>query len=193
MTTFNALREAGLAPGADVAVFGLGGLGHLAVQFARAMGYEVTVIARGPGRKAAAEELGAAHYIDAEEGSVGEALHVRGGTDLIICTAPTTTTVPDLLAGLRVGGGLTMIGMDGNSVSVPTTPMVMNSQTLTGHLTGSATDIEDAMRFALVNGIRPWTEIMPLEEAEQAVERMESGEARFRIVLDMSPGRGSRR
>jgi D-arabinose 1-dehydrogenase-like Zn-dependent alcohol dehydrogenase len=140
VTTFNAVRKGGVTAGGIIAVFGLcglGGLGHLAVQFAAAMGYRAIAIARGPGRAAIAQEFGAADYIDSVALPAGAALADLGGADLIVCTAPTTEPVADLLTGLRVGGRLTLIGIDSGSIHVPVAKMVMNGQTLTGHLTAA--------------------------------------------------------
>jgi D-arabinose 1-dehydrogenase-like Zn-dependent alcohol dehydrogenase len=184
VTTYNAIRNAHLAPGATVAVFGVGGLGHLAVQFAAAMGYRTIAIARGPERAGLARELGAAGYLDSAERPAGAALADLGGADLIVCTAPTTEPVAELLGGLRVGGRLTLIGVDAGSVEVPVAQMVMNAQVLTGHLTGSAHDTEEAMRFAAANGVRPMVERMPLSEANEALTRIRAGKPRFRIVLE---------
>jgi alcohol dehydrogenase len=184
VTTFNAIRHAHLAPGATVAVFGIGGLGHFAVQFAAKMGYRTITIARGSERADLARELGAHEYLDSSASPAGSALAELGGADLIVCTAPTTEPVAELLGGLRVGGRLTMVGVDGGVVQVPAAQMVMNSQVLTGHLTGSARDIEEAMRFAQTNGVRPMVERMPLSQANEALARIHEGKPRFRIVLD---------
>lgn len=189
VTTFNAIRHARLPVGARVAVFGVGGLGHLAVQFAAKMGFDVVAIARGPERETLARGLGADHYIDSAATAPGAALRDAGGADLIVTTAPTTAPVSELLGGLRIGGRLTMIGIDGGSVEVPAAQLITRSQVLTGHLTGSPVDIEEAMRFALINGIRPTVERMPLERAGEAVLRLADGTPRFRIVLDASDAR----
>ena len=189
VTTFNAVRQAKLPAGARVAVFGLGGLGHLAVQFAAKMGYEVIAIARGPEREELARRLSAHHYIDGAAAAPGAALRELGGADLILSTAPTTEPVPELIDGLRVYGRLTMIGIDGGTVEVPAAQLVRNSQILTGHLTGSALDTEETMRFAVVNDVRPMIERMPLEQAGEAVARLAAGKPRFRIVLDATNSR----
>jgi len=186
VTTFNAVRHARLPPQARVAVFGLGGLGHLAVQFAATMGHEVIAIARGPGREELAHRLGAHRYIDSTATAPGAELKRLGGADLIVSTAATTEPVAELVDGLRVHGRLTIIGVDGGTVEVPAAPLVMHSKIITGHLTGSALDTEEAMRFAVVNGVRPMIERMPLQRAGEAVALLAAGKPRFRIVLDPS-------
>ncbi|SLF47474.1 alcohol dehydrogenase catalytic domain-containing protein [Mycobacteroides abscessus] len=184
VTTFNAIRSAQLTAGATVAVFGVGGLGHLAVQFAAAMGYRTIAIARGVDRESLARDLGAREYIDSAGGQAGSALAALGGADLILCTASSTEVVADLLDGLRVHGRLTLIGVDSGSIEVPVAQMVRRNQTVTGHLTGSAHDIELTMRFASTNNVRPIIERMPLSQAVEGLARLKAGAARFRIVFD---------
>lgn len=189
VTTFNAIRRAQLRPSSRVAVFGIGGLGHLAVQFATRMGYDVVAIARGTDREQSARELGARYYIDSDAEDPGDALAGIGGADLIVATATSTAPVAGLLRGLRRHGRLTMIGVDGGTVEIPAALVVMNGITLTGHLTGTPTEIEDAMRFAVVTGVRPVVEQTPLENADAALERLRAGKARFRIVLNAEDAR----
>ncbi|MGN7199547.1 alcohol dehydrogenase catalytic domain-containing protein [Arthrobacter sp. SAFR-044] len=184
VTTFNALREASVPAGGTVAVFGIGGLGHLAIQFAAKMGYRVVTIARGEERTKFAHQLGAHHYIDSTAEDPGTALAALGAADLILCTAPTTGPLEGLLHGLAIRGRLTIIGVDAASLSIPVGQLVMNGQLITGHLTGSALDTEEAMRFAQLNDVKPMTEQMPLAQANEALTRLAAGEARFRIVLD---------
>ncbi|MFI7130703.1 alcohol dehydrogenase catalytic domain-containing protein [Nonomuraea sp. NPDC050153] len=184
VTTFTALREAGLPPGSRVAVYGLGGLGHLAVQFAARMGHEVVAIARGTDRAHDATELGARHYIDATAHDAGRTLAELGGADLILCTAPASDPISALLDGLRLRGRLTLIGVDGGAIRVPVAQLVMKTQVVTGHLTGTPADVEDAMRFAAANDIRPRLERLPLEQADLAVRRLREGRARYRFVLE---------
>ncbi|MFE4081003.1 alcohol dehydrogenase catalytic domain-containing protein [Paenarthrobacter sp. YIM B13468] len=184
VTTFNAVREASVPAGGTVAVFGIGGLGHLAVQFAAKMGYRVVAIARGQDRAELAHRLGAHHYIDSTAEDPATVLASFGGANLILCTAPTTAPVKGLLPGLAVRGRLTLIGVDTGSISVPVGQLVMNGQLVTGHLTGSALDTEEAMRFAQLNGVKPMVEQMPLAQANEALTRLAAGEARFRIILD---------
>jgi alcohol dehydrogenase len=184
VTTFNAIRHAHLRAGGTVAVFGSGGLGHLAIQFAAKMGYRTIAIARGTDRAELAHQLGAHHYIDSATRAPGEALTELGGADLILSTAPTTELVSDLLPGLAVHGRLTLIGVDAGTVAVPAARLIRNGQIITGHLTGSARDTEEAMQFAQTNGVRPMIERMPLEQANEAIARIAAGKPRFRIVLD---------
>ncbi|MBI0376071.1 alcohol dehydrogenase catalytic domain-containing protein [Streptomyces albiflaviniger] len=184
VTTFNAVRKAGTRTGGRVAVFGLGGLGHLAVQFAAKLGYETVAIARGEHREELARSLGAHHYIDSNAQVPGAALKELGGADLIVYTASSTAPVNELLTGLNVQGQLTLAGFDAGSVTVPTTQLVLNGHNVTGHLTGSARETEEAMTFAVTNSVRPMIERMPLEKVADAVTRLRSGAPRFRIVLD---------
>lgn len=184
VTTFNAVRKARIRAGGRVAVFGIGGLGHLAVQFAAGLGYEAVAIARGAERGPLSRELGARHYIDSDAHAPGAALKELGGADLIVYTASSTAPVNELLTGLNTHGRLTLVGVDAGSVTVPAAQLVMNAHTVTGHLTGSAQETEQAMEFAVTNDIRPMIERMPLEQAGDAVTRLRSGAPRFRIVLD---------
>ncbi|MGW1616988.1 alcohol dehydrogenase catalytic domain-containing protein [Streptomyces sp. NPDC002285] len=188
VTTFNAIRKAGMRVGDRVAVFGLGGLGHLAVQFAAKLGYETIAIARGTDRNQIARELGASHYIDSTGQAPGAALNKLGGADLIVHTASSTAPVDELLTGLTVHGQFTLVGVDAGSVSIPAGQLVMNGHTLTGHLTGSPREAEEAMEFAVTQGVRPLIERMPLQQAADAVTRLRSGTPRFRIVLDTADG-----
>ncbi len=184
VTTFNAVRKAGTRAGGRVAVFGLGGLGHLAVQFAAKLGYETVAIARGGGRAGLARELGAHHYLDSTAEEPGAALAQLGGADLIVYTASSTAPVDELLHGLNAHGQLTLVGIDAGSLTIPAARLVMHGQTLTGHLTGSARETEEAMEFAVATGVRPMIERMPLKRAGEAVARLRSAAPRFRIVLD---------
>ncbi|MEV0537961.1 alcohol dehydrogenase catalytic domain-containing protein [Kitasatospora sp. NPDC050463] len=188
VSTFNAVRKAGICAGGRVAVFGIGGLGHLAVQFAAKLGYETIAVARGGDREQLARDLGAHHYIDSDTHAPGAALKELGGADLIVYTASSTAPVDELLTGLNVHGQLTLVGVDAGSVIVPAAQLVMNGHTLTGHLTGSARETEEVMEFAVTNGVRPMVERMPLEKAGEAVTRLRSGAPRFRIVLDTATG-----
>ncbi|MDX3385212.1 zinc-binding dehydrogenase [Streptomyces niveiscabiei] len=185
VTTFNALRHSGAGPGDLVAVLGIGGLGHLAVRFAAAMGFETAAIGRGAEKRALAEELGARHYIDAERQHPGAALTALGGARLILSTASSTKPLAELTDGLAPPHGqFTVVGFDGTPLPLPLGKLVMGARTIAGHLTGSPADTEQAMRFAATTGVRPMVETAPLEEAQHALKTQQEGKARFRMVLN---------
>ncbi|HWC24156.1 MAG TPA: alcohol dehydrogenase catalytic domain-containing protein [Flexivirga sp.] len=188
VTAFNAVRSAGLRPGSRVAVFGIGGLGHLAVQFAARMGFETVAIARGSQREALARSLGAHHYLDSEVQSPGEALAALGGADLIVYTASSTAPAGTLIDGLADGGHLVLVGVDGGTVQLPVGRLVMSGLTIRGHLTGGPADVERAMNFAVMNDVRPVLETRPLTEAAEALDDLRLGRTRFRTVLEMREG-----
>lgn len=189
VTTFNAVRHCGVPAGGRIAVFGVGGLGHLAIQFAAKMGHEVTAIARGASREELARDLGARHYLDSTAGDAGSLLRDTGGADVIISTTSTTAPLDELIRGLRPRGQLIVIGVDGGSIPIPAGQLVANAQSVTGHITGSSLDIEETLKFAQLNDIRPKIERAPLEDAGRQLRRLANGEPRFRIVLDASPER----
>lgn len=184
VTSFTAIRRAQLPAGSTVAVFGIGGLGHLAIQFAAKLGHRVIALARGDERAELALQLGAHEYIDTSANSAGSALAQLGSADLILSTASSTAPVADLLGGLAVGGRLTMIGVDAGTVEVPATQLIMNSQILTGHLTGSTVDIEDTLHFAALHGITPMLERTRLEQVPGQLDRLAAGQVRFRLLIE---------
>ncbi|MFD8951960.1 alcohol dehydrogenase catalytic domain-containing protein [Streptomyces xanthophaeus] len=184
VTSFNAVRKASIHAGRRVAVFGIGGLGHLAVQFAAKLGYETIAIARGADREKPSRALGAHHYIDSDAQSPGAALKELGGADLIVYTASSTAPVGELLTGLNTHGQFTLVGVDAGSVTVPAAQFVMRGHTLTGHLTGSPRETEEAMSFAVTNGVLPVIERTPLGQAGDAVTQLRAGTTRFRTVLN---------
>ncbi|MGI5453535.1 alcohol dehydrogenase catalytic domain-containing protein [Streptomyces sp. CA-249302] len=183
VTTFNALRNSGAGPGDLVAVLGIGGLGHLAVQFAAAMGFEPVAIGRGEEKRELAEELGARHYIDSEQREPGAALGKLGGARLILSTAASSKPLAELVDGLAPHGRLTVVGFDGTPLELPLAKLVMGARSVTGQLTGSPADTEQAIRFAVATGVRPRVQTVPLEEAQQALDTQQDGKARFRMVL----------
>lgn len=183
VTVFNAVRHEVRSTGARVAVFGIGGLGHLAIQFAAAMGHQVIAISRGPEREEAALNLGAEMYIDSNENLPGDALREIGGVDAIISTASSTKSVAELLNGLRPHGRLVMIGVDAEALELPAGPIISHALSITGHLTGSPADTEQAMEFAVRNNIRPVVQTFPLVQAQTALIVLREGQARFRLVL----------
>ncbi|MFJ9588202.1 alcohol dehydrogenase catalytic domain-containing protein [Streptomyces acidicola] len=183
VTTFNALRDSGAEPGDRVAVLGIGGLGHLAVQFAAAMGFETVAIARGEDKRKDALELGARHYIDSSQEDAGQALRDMGGCRLILSTAASSKPLAGLVDGLVPHGSLTVVGFDGTPLQLPLDKLVIHARSVTGHLTGSPTDTEQAMRFALASGVRPLVQTRPLHQVNEALDVQKTGRARFRMVL----------
>jgi D-arabinose 1-dehydrogenase-like Zn-dependent alcohol dehydrogenase len=185
ITTFNALRTAGAPGGGRVAVLGLGGLGHLGVQFAVKLGYETVAVARGTDKEPLARELGAHHYVDSTAGDPAEALQALGGVDLILATVTNADAMGALFGGLRPTGKLLVVGADMDPVPVPAMGLIGGSKQIAGHASGTSIDSEDTLRFSALSGVRPMIETMPLERAAEAYEKMMSGGARFRMVLTM--------
>lgn len=190
ITTFNALRHSGAMPGDLVAVQGLGGLGHLGIQYANKMGFETVAIGRGGGdqsdKKDFATKLGAHHYINTNAVNPAEALQKLGGAKTILATAPDSKSMTPLVAGLCVDGTLMVVGVGPDNIEVSPGQIVSARRSVRGWPSGTATDSEDAMRLAALSGIRPMIETFPLAEAATAYDRMISGKARFRVVLKMT-------
>ena len=185
VTTFNALRNSGARPGDLVAVQGLGGLGHLGVQYARAMGFEVAAISRGTDKAAFAKELGAHHYLDAADGDIGAKLQALGGADVVLATAPHAASISALVPGLGIEGCLLVVAAPFEPLAVGAIDLISGGRRVQGWASGSAADSADAMAFAHANGIEPRVEVYPLDDAEKAYARMMSGDARFRVVLEV--------
>ncbi|MGP4017001.1 alcohol dehydrogenase catalytic domain-containing protein [Saccharopolyspora sp. 5N708] len=185
-TTFNALQSLDIRPGSLVAVQGIGGLGHLGVQYASKLGYRVAAIARGSGKAELAEKLGADHYIDSVAADPGAALQALGGAAAIIATATSGASMSPLATGLAPHGHLVVVGVAADPISVNTPDLIFGQRTLTGSLTGSAIENEDNLAFSAARGIQSMNEVMPLSDAPKAYEHMLSGDARFRVVLDMT-------
>lgn len=186
ITTFNALRHSGAMPGDLVAIQGLGGLGHLGIQYANKMGFETVAIGRGEDKKDFATKLGAHHYIDTNAVKPAEALQKLGGATTILATAPDSKSMSPLVAGLCADGTLMVIGVGPGNIEVSPGDIVLARRNVRGWPSGTATDSEDAMRLAALGGIRPMIETFPLSEAAAAYDRMMSGNARFRVVLKMN-------
>ncbi len=184
VTTFNALRNSGARPGDLVAVLGLGGLGHLGVQFAARMGYRTAAIARGAEKEALARELGATIYIDSKSQDPSAELTKLGGAKAILATVTDGGAMSPVVAGLGVGGTMMVIGA-GGVMEVPPGLLVMARRNIRGWYSGTAIDSQDALAFSVFAGVRSRNEIYPLDRAPEALERMLSGEARFRVVLKM--------
>lgn len=185
VTTFNALRSTDATPGALVAVQGLGGLGHLGVQYAKKLGFRVAAIARGPEKAELAQTLGADHYIDSAAEDPGAALTALGGASAVIATAASGSSMSPLVAGLRPRGQLMVVGAAPDPLEVETATLIFGGRRIEGSLTGSAIENEDCLAFSVATGVAPMTEVMPFEDAPRAYERMMSGKARFRVVLVM--------
>ena len=185
ITTFNALRHSGALPGDLVAVQGVGGLGHLGIQFANKFGYRVAAIGRGPENAALAKKLGASLYIDSRATNAAEALQEMGGARVILATAPSSKAMSELIDGLGPNGKLMVIGADFDPIEVTPIQLISGSRTIQGWASGTPTDSEDTLRFAELTGVRPMIETYPLEKAAEAYARMLSGDAQFRVVLTM--------
>jgi propanol-preferring alcohol dehydrogenase len=185
LTTYSALRQIEARPGALVAVQGIGGLGHLGLQYAARLGYRVAAIARGQDKAELSAQLGADHYIDSAVEDPGAALRRLGGAAGIIATAASGASMSPLLAGLAPRGRMVVVGAAPDPISVLTADLIFGTRSLTGSLTGTSIENEDNLALSLARGIRPMIEVLPFAEAPKAYERMMSGRARFRVVLDM--------
>ena len=185
ITTFNALRHSGALPGDLVAVQGIGGLGHLGIQFASKFGYRVAAIGRGSENAALAKKLGASLYIDSKSTNAAEALQKLGGAQVILATAPSSKAMSELIDGLGPNGKLMVIGAAFDPIEVTPIQLITGSRSIQGWASGTPTDSEDTLRFAELTGVRPMIETYPLEKAGEAYARMLSGNAQFRVVLTM--------
>ena len=185
ITTFNALRHSGALPGDLVAVQGIGGLGHLGIQFASKFGYNVAAIGRGPETAPLAKKLGASLYIDSQTTNPAEALQSLGGATVILATAPSAQAMSALVDGLGPRGKLMVIGASPDAIEVTPVQLISGSRTIQGWASGTAADSEDTLGFAELSGVRPMIETYPLERAAEAYARMLSGKAQFRVVLTM--------
>jgi D-arabinose 1-dehydrogenase-like Zn-dependent alcohol dehydrogenase len=185
ITTYNALRHSGAFPGDLVAVQGIGGLGHLGIQFASKFGYKVAAIGRGSETEALAKKLGATVYIDGTLTKPADALQELGGAQVILATAPSSKAMSALIDGLGPNGKLIVIGVTVDPIEVSPIQLISGSRTIQGWAAGTAADSEDTLRFSELTGVRPMIETYPLEQAAEAYERMLSGDARFRVVLTM--------
>jgi D-arabinose 1-dehydrogenase-like Zn-dependent alcohol dehydrogenase len=185
ITTYNALRHSGALPGDLVAVQGVGGLGHLAIQFANKFGYEVAAVGRGPERAALAKKLGASTYIDSKSTNPAEALQKLGGAQVILATAPSSKAMSELFDGLGPNGKFITIGLAFDPLEVSPVQLITGSKSIQGWAAGTPADSQDTLHFAELTGVRPMIETYPLEKAGEAYARMRSGKAQFRVVLTM--------
>jgi D-arabinose 1-dehydrogenase-like Zn-dependent alcohol dehydrogenase len=185
ITTYTALRHSGALPGDLVAVQGIGGLGHLGVQFANKFGYKVAAIGRGSENATLAKKLGAAVYIDSASTNAAQELQKLGGARVILATAPNSKAMSALIDGLGPNGKLMVIGASFDPIEVTPLQLISGSRAIEGWASGTPADSEDTLRFAELSGVRPMIETYPLEKAAEAFARMMSGNAQFRVVLTM--------
>jgi D-arabinose 1-dehydrogenase-like Zn-dependent alcohol dehydrogenase len=185
ITTYNSLRHSGAKPGDLVGVLGIGGLGHLGVQFAAKFGYRVVGIGRGPENAALAKKLGAFEYIDSRATKAAEQLKKLGGAKVILATAPNAKAMAEVIDGLGVGGKLLVVGAPFEPMEVSVMQLLMARRGIQGWPSGTAMDSQDTLQFSAYAGVRPMIEKYPLEKAKEAYERMESGKSEFRVVLTM--------
>ncbi|MGH2866889.1 MAG: alcohol dehydrogenase [Solirubrobacteraceae bacterium] len=183
ITTYNALRHSGARGGNRVAILGVGGLGHLGVQFAVKLGFETVAIARGDEKRQLGLDLGAHHYIDSTVGDPGEALAGLGGADVILSTVTSSDAMAAVFGGLRPQGSLVVVGASMEPINVPAAMLIGGGKTITGHASGTSRDSEDTLAFSVLSGVRPMIETVPLERAADAYAKMLAGDARFRMVL----------
>jgi len=185
ITTYNALRNSGAMPGDLVAVQGIGGLGHLGVQFANKFGYKTVAIGRGPDNAMLAKKLGANLYIDSQATNAAEELQKLGGARVIVATAPSSKAMSALIDGLGPNGKLIVVGASFDPIEVMPAQLIFGSKTIQGWAAGTPAASEDTLHFAELTGVRPMIETYPLERAGEAYARMMSGKAQFRVVLTM--------
>lgn len=183
ITTFNALRNSGVRPGELVAIQGIGGLGHLGVQFASKMGFKTVAIARGQDKKELALKLGARYYIDTNAQNVTEELNKLGGAKAILATATSGKAIASTVDGLAVDGKLIIVGAAFDPLEISAISLIMKRRSIVGWPSGTSIDSQDALEFSARMGIRSMNEVFPLEKAPEAYARMMSGKARFRVVL----------
>ena len=185
ITTYNALRHSGAMPGDLVAIQGVGGLGHLGIQFANKFGYKVAAIGRGSENAALAKKLGASVYIDSKAGNAAAELQKLGGAQVILATAPNSKAMSELIDGLGPNGKLIVVGATFEPIEVTPLQLIMGVRSIHGWAAGTPTDSEDTLRFAELSGVRALIETYPLEKAAEGYARMMSGNAQFRVVLTM--------
>jgi D-arabinose 1-dehydrogenase-like Zn-dependent alcohol dehydrogenase len=183
VTTFNPLRNSGARPGETVAVLGVGGLGHLGIQFAAKMGFKTVAIARGRDKEPLARKLGAWHYIDSQAQDAAAELAKLGGARVILATVTSGKAMSAVLGGLGVNGRLIILGAAAEPLEVAAIMLIAGRRSIMGWPSGTSIDSQDTLSFSVLAGVRPMTEVFPLERAAAAYERMMSGKARFRAVL----------
>lgn len=185
ITTFNALRHAGASPGDLVAIQGVGGLGHLGIQFASKFGYRVAAVSRGQSSAALAKKLGATIYIDSKTSNAADELQKLGGARVILATAPNAKSMSELINGLGVNGKMVVVGASADPIEVSPMQLIMGRKSIQGWPAGTPSDSEDTLRFSQLTGVLPMIEKYPLEKVADAYARMISGNAEFRVVLTL--------
>jgi len=183
VTVYNALRRSVARPGDLVAILGIGGLGHLGVQFANKMGFETVAIARGADKEPLARELGAHHYLDSRTQDVAKQLQALGGAKVVLATATSATAATDTLGGLTHRGELIIVGVPAEPLQIPAYQLIGGTHKVYGHASGTSREVEETLRFAALSGVRPMIEQIPLTDAAQGLDKMLTGKARFRMVL----------
>jgi D-arabinose 1-dehydrogenase-like Zn-dependent alcohol dehydrogenase len=183
ITTYNALRHSDARGGDLVAILGVGGLGHLGVQFAAKLGFDTVAIARGREKEQLARELGARHYIDSTTQDPAQELTALGGAKVILATVTNAKAMSDVIGGLGLRGRMIVVGASMEPIEVPPVMLIGANRSIAGHASGSSQDSEDTLAFSALAGVLPRIEVLPLERAAEAFERMMSGAARFRMVL----------
>jgi D-arabinose 1-dehydrogenase-like Zn-dependent alcohol dehydrogenase len=185
VTVFNALRNSGARPGDVVAVQGIGGLGHLGVQYARKMGFQTVALGRGKDKELLAKELGAHHYIDSATADAVAELQKLGGARVILATAPDAKAISGVVDGLGVDGNLLIPAAPSDPLTVSVMPLIFGRRRISGWYAGTARDAQDTLEFSALSGVHPMIEKFPLSRVAEAYERMHSGKVRFRVVLTM--------
>lgn len=183
VTTYNALRNSPARPGDRVAIVGVGGLGHLGIQYAAKMGMEVVAVSRGPAKAQLAHDLGAHRHIDSQAEDPGQALAELGGATVVLSTAASGEAASAMLPGLAPRGQLLVVGAGEDPMQVAPPSLIMPAATVAGHPSGTSKDSEDTLRFSRLTGVRPMIETVPLENAAEGYAKMMSNDARFRMVL----------
>jgi D-arabinose 1-dehydrogenase-like Zn-dependent alcohol dehydrogenase len=185
VTVFNALRNSGARPGDVVAVEGIGGLGHLGVQYARQMGFQTVALGRGKDKEPLAKKLGAHHYIDSNVSDTVAELKKLGGARVILATAPSAKAISSVVEGLGVNGNLLIPAAPNDPLTISVMPLIMGRRLVSGTYSGTARDSQDTLEFSALSGVHPMIEKFPLNRVAEAYERMHSGKVRFRAVLTM--------
>jgi D-arabinose 1-dehydrogenase-like Zn-dependent alcohol dehydrogenase len=186
VTVFNALRNSGARPGDVVAVQGIGGLGHLGVQYARQMGFQTVALGRGKDKEPLAKKLGAHHYIDSDVVDPVKELQKLGGARVILATAPSAKAISSVVEGLGVNGNLVIPAAPNDPLTISVLPLIMARRSVSGTYSGTARDSQDTLEFSALTGVHPMIEKYPLSRVAEAYQQMHSGKVRFRVVLTMN-------